>query len=149
MCTVHLEFTLENYLDFRTRWSWFGCWFTWSSNIRLLLLTFGVTVCLLILFPLGMHPDFEANEGVKWCSGLFLVELISANGHVFSVWYCNFEVKLLKSDDALFLRLFKILSLFAWLTVNDFKELKHWSQTQISCALSTNARKLLTATGKS
>ena len=55
----------------------------------------------------------------------------------FSVWYCNFEVKLLKSDDALFLRLFKILSLFAWLTVNDFKELKHWSQTKISWLMCT------------
>ena len=56
MCTVHLEFTLEslklreiptklskynifyyacieNYLDFRTRWSWFGCWFTWSWSL--------------------------------------------------------------------------------------------------------------------
>jgi len=32
------------------------------ANISLLLLTFGVTVCLLILFPLGVHPDFE---GVK------------------------------------------------------------------------------------
>jgi hypothetical protein len=52
------------------------------ANISLLLLTFGVRVCLLILFPLGVHPDFE---GVKWCSGLFLVELVSANVHVFSV----------------------------------------------------------------
>jgi peptide subunit release factor 1 (eRF1) len=44
-----------------------------------------------------MHPDFE---GVKWCSGLFLVELVSMERSGVKCFHCNhvFDLTNLKGE---------------------------------------------------